>query len=112
MVDNDQDPDDAVRHPHAPNQIAHQNEPGNRLNQNEQQNEYRKTKGDQAAAEEVLTGAAALLERHEVIDRLGQLSKTGDGIIGRNCLRRRIALIGRDENGFHPYLLGTGDIVV
>jgi hypothetical protein len=55
MVDNDQDPDDAVRHPHAPNQIAHQNEPGNRLNQNAQQNEYRKTKGDQAAAEEVLT---------------------------------------------------------
>src|SRR6266851_9773004 len=54
----------------------------------------------------------ALLEGHEVVDRLGQLSKTADGIIGRNCLRRRIALIGRDENGFHPHLLGTEDIVV
>ena len=112
MVDNDQDPDDAVRHPNAPHQIAHQNEPGDRLNQNANQNEYRKTKSNQAAAEEVLTSAADLLECHEVVDRLGQLSKTGDGIIGRNCLIRRIALIGREENGFHPYLLGTGDIMV
>src|SRR5258708_10103313 len=55
---------------------------------------------------------AALPERHEVVDRLGQLSKTGDGIIGRNCLIRRIALIGREENGFHSHLLGTEDIVV
>src|SRR5260370_36837626 len=54
----------------------------------------------------------ALLEGHEVVDRLGQLGKTADGIIGRNCLRRRIALIVRDENGFHPHLLGTEDIVV
>ena len=54
----------------------------------------------------------ALLEGHEVVDRLGHLGKTADGKIGRNCLRRHIALIGRDENGFHPHLLGTKDIVV
>jgi zinc transporter ZupT len=54
----------------------------------------------------------ALLESHEVVDRLGYLGKTADGIIGQNCLRRRIALIGRDKNGFHPHLLGTEDIVV
>src|SRR5437016_13295616 len=53
----------------------------------------------------------ALLDGHEVVDRLAQLGKTADGIIGRNCLRRCIALIVRDENGFHSHLLGTEDIV-
>jgi hypothetical protein len=52
----------------------------------------------------------ALPERYEVVDRLGQISKTVDRIIGRNGLIRRIPLVGRDENGFHPYLLGTEDI--
>src|ERR1700694_3883271 len=52
-----------------------------------------------------------LLESHEVVDRLGTLRKTADGIIGRNCLRRYMALIVRDENGFHSHLLGTEDIV-
>src|SRR5258708_30971707 len=53
---------------------------------------------------------AALPERHEVVDRLGQLSKTGDGIIARNCLIRRIALIRREENGFHSHLMRHADI--
>ena len=54
----------------------------------------------------------ALLESHEVVDRLEYLGKTADGIIGQNRLRRCIALIGGDENGFHPNLLGTEDVVV
>src|SRR5258708_33633232 len=55
---------------------------------------------------------AALPERHEVVDRLGQLSKTGDGIIGRNCLIRRINLSGREGNCLYPHTFGTADIVV
>jgi hypothetical protein len=46
----------------------------------------------------------ALLKGHEVVDRLGQLGKMADDKSGRNCLRRHIALIVRDENGFHPHL--------
>ena len=52
----------------------------------------------------------ALPERYEVVDCLGQISKTVDRIIGGNGLIRRILLIGRDENGFDPHLLGTEDI--
>jgi len=37
-----------------------------------------------------------LLEPREIVDCLGQLGKTADGVIGRNCLRRCIALIIRE----------------
>src|ERR1700737_4104784 len=53
-----------------------------------------------------------LLEPHEIVDCLGQLGKTGDCIIWRNFLIRRIVLIVRDKNGFHPHLLSTEDIAI
>jgi|GEM_PF-4703573 hypothetical protein len=41
----------------------------------------------------------------EEVDSLGQLGKTGDGIIGRNALRRRISLVVSKQNSLHSDLL-------